>query len=142
MEPPERIGIQYSEADGTLATGEIEILEEAPEDPDCVQVLARLPGYEKSATADDFFQALSEIRLELEKTARRLLIWGASRTVYPSPMSRSMGGGLRAYKLTLGQPAKTDDLVSIFGSDPGLEPATIAEQEAFYRLWLVSLKQG
>jgi hypothetical protein len=145
MEPmptSERTMIRYTEADGTLGTGELEILEEAPGDPDRIQITIRLPAFEKAAIAEDYFQALVDIRHELEKTGRRLLIQGASLKVYPSPMSRSMGAGLRAYKLTMGQPARTADLVNIFESGPDLEPCTVAEQEEFYRAWLESLKNG
>lgn len=50
--------------------------------------------------------------------------------------------GLVAFKLQVGVPAQTADLVEIFGSDANLDIATVDEQEAFYEQWLTSLKSS
>ncbi|MBK8170427.1 MAG: hypothetical protein IPK60_08790 [Sandaracinaceae bacterium] len=45
--------------------------------------------------------------------------------VFPSGMSRSMGHGTMAYRLTLGLPALRAHLTSIFEASPELVPATV-----------------
>jgi hypothetical protein len=93
-----------------------------------------------SAEATDYFEALAQIRVQLERNQIQLLCYGASRCVYPSGMGRDMGQGLRAYKLKLGQYARTIDLVDIFTSEPDVEPATVYEQHACYGQWLTSIQ--
>jgi hypothetical protein len=56
-------------------------------------------------------------------------------------MARDMGSGLRAYKMTLGQPASRQDLVDIFATGPDVVPATIVEQEAFRDQWWCGAKR-
>ncbi|QDU82893.1 hypothetical protein Pla110_46560 [Polystyrenella longa] len=36
-----------------------------------------------------------------------------------------MGGGRKAYRLTLRKQARLEDLVDIFDSEPGLEPVSV-----------------
>jgi hypothetical protein len=55
-------------------------------------------------------------------------------------MIRSMGSGEQAYRLRLGHPARMEDLVEIFASNPEVVPASVGEQEEFYRKWLESLR--
>jgi hypothetical protein len=50
-----------------------------------------------------------------------------------------MGAGLKAYRLTLGNRVRREDLVGIFDSGPGVEPVTVEQQRAFYRDWLLSI---
>jgi hypothetical protein len=88
---------------------------------------------------EDYFEALCRIREELEAEGLRPLCYGASRNVYPSGMSRQMGGGWRSYKLTLGRAGRTADLVDIFTSGPDVVPVPVAEQREFYTQWLESL---
>ena len=54
-------------------------------------------------------------------------------------MSLDMGGGIKAYKLQMGVHGKLADLVSIFDTGPDVSPATVSEQEQFYKEWLASL---
>jgi hypothetical protein len=96
-------------------------------------------GRTTSATADDYFEAMCQLRQLLEVEGIRLHCYGASRNVYPSRMARDMGRGLKAYKMTMGQPAKQTDLVSIFASDADVQTATVEEQRAYFRTWLKSL---
>jgi hypothetical protein len=49
-----------------------------------------------------FFDALCAIRQRLEEQGAMLDCYGASLNVFPSGMSRDMGRGVKAYKLTLG----------------------------------------
>lgn len=88
---------------------------------------------------NDFFDALCAVRLELEKHGQLLHCYGASVNVFPSGMSRSMGKGLKAYSLTLGEPARMQDLVRIVDTGPDIQPATVAEQREFFDSWRASL---
>jgi len=93
-----------------------------------------------SAISDDLFNALIDVRLKCSEYDINLLCNGARKDVFPSSMSKSMGGGLFAYKLTLGKQAKRSDVVNIF--EPTNEHNLIAtpdEQRAFYKEWLASL---
>jgi hypothetical protein len=53
-------------------------------------------------------------------------------------MARDMGGGLRAYKLTLGQRGRMQDLVCIFDTGPNVQPTTVAAQREYFHGWLKS----
>ena len=87
----------------------------------------------------DYFDALVALRRQLEAQDTLIRVNGVSLNVWPSGMSRSMGGGIRAYRMTLGSQARTADLVHIFECSTGIEPATIAEQERFRDEWFASL---
>jgi len=93
-----------------------------------------------SAEASDYFEALCKIRRQLEAQRIQLLCYGASKNVYPSGMARDMGRGLRAYKLTEGKQATTEDLLDIFETGADIQPATVAEQRQFYEAWLMNPK--
>jgi len=97
-------------------------------------------GRLEATSEEDFFSALATLREDLEAKGILLVCYGASKNVYPSPMSRSMGYGERAYRLKLGRRARSEDLVSIFESGPDVVPATLEEQEAYYEEWLNSLE--
>lgn len=90
-------------------------------------------------TDDDTFGALCAIRKELAKENLTPFCYGASLNVYPSPMSRDMGGGFKAYKLTMGQPGRLKDLADIFDAGPDIVPASVELQEQYYSDWLASL---
>jgi hypothetical protein len=90
------------------------------------------------STASDFFQALCDVRSLLAKDGLIPLCYGASLNVFPSGMARDMGQGLKAYKMTMGQHARTADLVDIFSEGPDVVPASVAAQEQFWRDWLAS----
>lgn len=92
-----------------------------------------------TASAPDYFEAFCRIRVQLESQGLLPLCFAASRDVYPSGMSRSMGGGLKAYRLVIGQQARQSDLVGIFDTDEEIGPATVAEQLRFFESWLASL---
>jgi hypothetical protein len=87
----------------------------------------------------DYFEALVAIRRQIERDGVLVRVYGASRNVWPSGMARSMGLGLKAYKMTNGKQALKQDLVSIFESGPDVEPSTVAEQEKFKDEWFASL---
>lgn len=104
------------------------------------RITFRYRGHSIEASAEDFFDALCQIRLQLEREHLIPFCYGASLNVFPSGMSRSMGAGLRAYRLTIGRQALTKDLVSIFDSGPDVIPASVAKQEEYFNDWIESLK--
>ena len=106
---------------------------------DNCNLVLRYGSRETTAAEDDYFEAMCSIRLILENDGLYPCCYGASRSAYPSSMSRSMGSGLQVYKLQLGEPAKMIDLVSIFAEGPDVEPVTVSKQRTFYQEWLVSL---
>jgi hypothetical protein len=53
-------------------------------------------------------------------------------------MARDMGAGLKAYRLTAGDAGRRPDLVSIFETGAGVDPATVEEQRAYFQEWLSS----
>ncbi|UBV43061.1 hypothetical protein LAJ19_02215 [Deinococcus taeanensis] len=85
-----------------------------------------------------FFETLCVVRRKLEHDGLLLCVQGAMLGVYPSPMALSMGARV-AYRLTLGQPAKTADLVDLFEPVDRLG-STVDEQAQWYSLWLESLR--
>ena len=93
---------------------------------------------EASAIADDFFDALCAIRLELEVEGLLLFCYGASLNVYPSGIARSMAMGKMAYRMQAGKHARTADLVDIFSEGPDVTPATVAQQREFFNDWVSS----
>jgi hypothetical protein len=97
-------------------------------------------GRSISANADDFFEALARVRIQLESDHLIPFCYGASLNVFPSGMTRSMGSGLKAYRLTMGSQALAKDLVSIFDSGPDIIPASVARQKEYFNDWIASLK--
>ena len=98
----------------------------------------QLAGRTFEATESDFFEALCTIRNTLEREGIETLCYGASKNVFPSAMARDMGSGLAAYKNTMGLHARRDDMVYIFDGGDDVEPATVAQQRAFFHAWVNS----
>ena len=92
-----------------------------------------------TGSGPDYFEALVAIRRQLERSGILMCVYGASKNVWPSGMARSMGLGLKGYKMIKGKQALKQDLVSIFESGPDVEPSTVAEQEKFRDEWFGSL---
>ena len=90
--------------------------------------------------ADDLFDALVALRGELEDMGAQLLCAGARPDVFPSGMSREMGLGIKAYVNRIGFPSRRADLVDIFDC-AAAGVGSVAEQNAFHKKWLESLKQ-
>jgi hypothetical protein len=86
----------------------------------------------------DYFKALCQARLRLEKEGFSLLCYGSSLNVYPSGMCRDMGSGLQAYRLKIGKKPAMSDLVEIFEVGPDVTLATVGEQTAYFEEWLRS----
>ena len=130
--------IDVQTSDGNITPAELLVFEEVPGNPELVKLTLQFNGREISGIEDDYFLAMYAIRRVLEQEGALLRCYGACKNVYPSGMSRSMGGGVKAYKLTLGSPAKIADLVSIFDTGPDVVPVTVAEQEDFFKRWIKS----
>jgi hypothetical protein len=88
-------------------------------------------------TGSDLFNALLELRRELEQAGHRLLCGGARTDVFPSGMSRSMGGGRKVYVMSLGQPAT--HTIDIFDDAEPAAVGTIMQQKEFHERWIQSL---
>ncbi|KQZ65627.1 hypothetical protein ASD67_00495 [Sphingopyxis sp. Root1497] len=105
---------------------------------DNCRLICTVRGEGYRADEQDFFSALQAIRKRvLEPKGLVPFCYGASLKVWPSAMSRDMGGGLKAYKLEMGVQAK--QLVGIFEEGPDVIPSSVAAQEEFAREWFDSL---
>ncbi len=124
---------------GASFCGEFILQEISPADENLVRLQLVVSGESFVADGESFFEALTAIRDSLEQKGLRPKCQGAREDVYPSPMILNMGLGEKAYRLTLGQQAKMADLVEIFEAAPETAPASVSDQEAYYRKWLNSL---
>ena len=124
----------------TVVEGEFKLWEEDPDHKDRIKLSLSVMGREIVSSHDDFFSAMRVIRRELEKDGILLNCYGASKNVFPPPISQEMGQGWKAHKLRIAHPASQQDLVSIFDSGPDVFPSTVDEQEQFYEQWLESLR--
>ncbi len=108
---------------------------------DGVELTILLNDLKISKEADNFFEALIEIRKELEEKDIKLLCKGCSLNVYPSAMILNMGTGIKAYQLTMNEQAKMSSLVNIFETCELEEYASISEQYNFFNEWCSSKKE-
>jgi hypothetical protein len=101
----------------------------------------KLPTSDELLTcqASDCFAALQGIRRKAEGRGWRICCMGSRKNVWPSAMSRDMGGGFKAYVLTLGQQGRTETMVEILVPDEPDSYCSVAEQEAFASQWFDSL---
>ncbi len=136
---PERVPVDLLASDGGVIRAEFWLGEESPEHPDLVRLSIAFQGSEIVRDDEEFWSALRSIRVELGAIGLRPRCYGSSRNVYPSAMGQSMGVGNKAYQLEMGRQGRMADLVDIFEDGPGVDPASVEEQEAFYEAWLRSL---
>ena len=134
---PENYSVLLLDA-GERSSASLEVIETSK---DCTRLTLRAKDRVFDAAAKDCFAALQQLRRVLSKEGLDLLCYGASRDVYPSGMGRSMGGGRKAYRNVIGQPAR-DPVVSIFDSGPEIIAASVDEQESFHRQWVESLRKS
>ena len=106
---------------------------------DAVALTLTFSGQSQTAKASSYFEALSQVRLLLEKDEQYPICWGSCESVYPSPMQLDMGNGRLAYKMALGCQAKTKDIVDIFNVDDICVPVTVAKQAQFHENWVQSI---
>ena len=91
-------------------------------------------------SGDDLFNALIALRIELEGMGVQLLCSGARIDVFPSAMSRQMGGARKAYVTRLKRPGLPADLVDIFDYSAPESVGSVAQQKAFHDKWFASLR--
>lgn len=105
-------------------------------------VTCRLPmsGDLLTGHAADCFAALQIIRRKAEGRDWKICCKGARRNVWPSAMSREMGGGLKAYVLEMGRQGRADSLVDIFDEDVPESYSSVSDQEAYAHAWFESLR--
>ncbi|HUO08228.1 MAG TPA: hypothetical protein VM008_08020 [Phycisphaerae bacterium] len=124
-------------ANGTSHTLQIEVATTPP-----WKLVVSGQGFDrKEFTGRDTFEALIALRREIEREGGRLLCNGARPDVRPSGMSRSMGGGRKAYILQLGRTTTLKSLVDIIGHAEKDQVGTVEEQMEFHQKWFQSLKQ-
>lgn len=96
---------------------------------DTIEITLLYKGRMIAKAADNYFAALCQVRLELEKEEVTLVCNGASKDVYPSAMMLSMGAGELAYLLKMGSPARSEDILNIFDVDRAhFIECTVSEQ--------------
>ena len=103
----------------------------------CVLLLECQLG-EFQVTDWNYFDALCQIREQLEPLGWRPRCFGACENVYPSNMCRDMGQGMVAYRNEIGRPAAQEHLVETFATSSEIEPASVDQQRAFFQRWLRS----
>ena len=132
----EDISVQLLEKDGKIRP----VLLQVALEPPWSITLVDQPYAAIHVVGDDLFDALIRLRQQLNLVGSKLLCRGAAKDVYPSRMGRQMGGGRRAYKLTLGHQAHFSDLVDIFEYTDAAQISDVDEQKTFYEQWLESLR--
>jgi len=137
----EKIAISYVK-DGKRENSHIEIWEYEEKKERENEVRIDFIYYNSIITkyADNYFEALIELRKELENLGIQLLCKGCCKTVYPSAMLSNMGSGKWAYILSLGKQASKELLVDIFESCEESDYASIEEQNNYFVKWTKSLK--
>jgi hypothetical protein len=108
------------------------------EDEDIITVEARFDNNVVKVEKEYCFTALQELRVQLLEKGIEICCYGAKKNVYPSPM---MMNSSKAYLLTMGKQAQTEDIVEIFEPCELDETATVEDQNVFYQKWIQSLKQ-
>lgn len=127
--------VQVQGADGAVTEATLSYSRQPP-----WRMELELPGQlPLSQEKGDLFECMQGIRLELEKSNCLLLCNGARRDVYPSSMSRDMGGGFVAYAHSMGRSPERADIVKIVERAAADLVSTVAEQQDFYSRWTRSL---
>lgn len=99
-------------------------------------------GQKFDGAGPDMFEALVEIRRQLEPTGWRIAVQGARMDTYPSGMARDMGGGERVYVLRPRQQAKREDLVDTLEPADAHRLATVDEQAEYFDSWRSTFPGG
>ena len=109
---------------------------------DDYMITCKLPmsGDLLTGQATDCFAALQIIRRKAEGRDWRICCKGSRRNVWPSAMSRQMGGGVKAYVLEMGQQGRADSLVDIFDEDDPDSYSPVSDQESYAHAWFQSLR--
>ncbi|MEU6645028.1 hypothetical protein ABZ863_21035 [Saccharomonospora sp. NPDC046836] len=92
-------------------------------------------GATYEASGPDMFEALVNLRRQVEPFGWLVALQGSRLDTYPSGIARDMGGGLRVYVLRAGRAALFDDLVATLDDAEPDQLATVDEQRAYWRAW-------
>ncbi|MCK9195169.1 MAG: hypothetical protein M0P19_14995 [Nevskia sp.] len=131
-----KISVQISSLHGERERCEIEIKQGVP-----LEMTVRSQHFGSlSFVTDNLFSALLEFRRRIEWEGYMLLCNVARKDAYPSRMALQMGGGRKVYLLKHGKQAKQEDLVDAFEEASIEQVCTVAEQQAAYEAWFMSLK--
>ena len=84
-----------------------------------------------TAKASDCYAALQDVRRKTEGLGWSIHWLGARCNVWPTAMSREMGGGIKAYRLVIGLPPF--DLENIFEPDSNPDGSSVADQLAYWQ---------
>ncbi|RYH60258.1 MAG: hypothetical protein EON54_10885 [Alcaligenaceae bacterium] len=112
-------------------------VEEETDDGRC-KLTCGYRGKVASSIAGDFFEALCEVRVQLERESLIPFCYGASLSVYPSGTARRMAAGRLAYQLQVGRHPGEGDLREIFAEGPDVVPVTVALQRQYFDEWAAS----
>ncbi|HSS97469.1 MAG TPA: hypothetical protein VLK33_10585 [Terriglobales bacterium] len=128
--------IKARRADGTIEECSIQIIQS----PHWKLIFSGAGLQEKEFLDCDLFESFISLRKELEGVGIQLLCAGARSDVFPSGMSRDMGGGRKAYITKLGCSPTRADLVDIFAYSDHPSVGTVSEQQIFHTKWISSRK--
>ena len=93
------------------------------------------PHLTQRSTGRDLFDALQQLRLQLEPLGWIPLCNGARTDCYPSGMARDMAGGNKVYELVIGKAGRPPLLGLLEPTSPD-KVGTVAEQDAYFRRWM------
>lgn len=120
----------------------VEVILDEYSNGDKVSIELTLEKTRYIGTADNYFIALKELRIQMERADAQIICNGAAKNVYPSPMMMSMGNGRKAYVIYHGVQARMTDVVDIFDTDFSQQACSVREQEQYYTEWLTSLRSN
>ena len=123
--------------DGTIEECSVEIVQ----DPKWKLVFFGAGIERREFSNGDLFDAFTSLRKVLEESGVQILCAGARPDVFPSGMSRDMGGGRKAYITKLSSPALRTDLVDIFDHSEPQSVGSVSAQQAFHEKWVASLRK-
>jgi hypothetical protein len=99
-------------------------------------VLVGGDGRRWTAEAFDVFEALLQIRRDVEVLGLRLCCNGARRDAWSSGMQRDMVGGQSVYLLDSVPSGRRPLQVETLGTTPPASSVLVAEQEAWHQEWI------
>ena len=129
--------IKVRRPDGVIEECSVEIVQ----DPQWKLIFSGVGLQGREFVNGDIFDAFISLRTALETIGVQVLCAGARPNVFPSGMSRDMGGGRKAYITRLGSPALRADLVDIFDYSDAQSVGSVSDQQAFHEKWAASLRK-
>jgi hypothetical protein len=139
MEDKTLVILKIQDKQGLILDGQVKYF--SPSWPDWVLEFTSPITEKLSFTAQDVFECLTQLRVELAKYGYKPLCAGARLDVYPSGMARDMGSGLSAQVMSLEPVNCWEDVEHVHIFDYA-EPDTISsveEQFSYYgSLWALS----